>query len=130
MGGLRMERCVLRIEGTGVRLAGRVSAKRVNAAHWAWYAEETTMASRLALVVEDDPSLQHAMAEHVERAKFQVLTALDFNAAIELEVPGSTSDRLRVRRFERGWVMQRRVAVQNEVARVGGAPRPLRRQAQ
>jgi DNA-binding response OmpR family regulator len=37
---------------------------------------------RIALVVEDDPLLQSAMAKQLERAKFQVLTALNFDAAV------------------------------------------------
>lgn len=40
------------------------------------------MTSRVALVVEDDPLLQRAMAKQLEKAKFQVLTAFDFDAAI------------------------------------------------
>jgi DNA-binding response OmpR family regulator len=38
--------------------------------------------SRIALVVEDDPLLQRAMANRLKRAEFQVLTALHFNAAV------------------------------------------------
>jgi two-component system chemotaxis response regulator CheY len=38
--------------------------------------------NRMALVVEDDPVLQSAMAKHLERLKFRVLTALDFDAAV------------------------------------------------
>jgi two-component system phosphate regulon response regulator PhoB len=37
---------------------------------------------RIALVVEDDPLLQRAMAERLEKAHFQVLTALHFSAAM------------------------------------------------
>jgi DNA-binding response OmpR family regulator len=37
---------------------------------------------RTALVVEDDPLLQRAMAKRLEKAQFQVLTALHFNAAV------------------------------------------------
>jgi DNA-binding response OmpR family regulator len=37
---------------------------------------------RIALVVEDDPLLQRAMAKRLERAQFRVLTALHFNAAV------------------------------------------------
>jgi DNA-binding response OmpR family regulator len=40
------------------------------------------MASRVALVVEDDPSLQRAMAKELEKARFQVMTALDFDSAV------------------------------------------------
>jgi DNA-binding response OmpR family regulator len=40
------------------------------------------MKSRAALVVEDDPLLQRTMAKHLEKAKFDVLTALDFDAAV------------------------------------------------
>jgi DNA-binding response OmpR family regulator len=42
----------------------------------------TNLASRTALVVEDDPSLQLAMVKQLEKAGFQVLTALDFDAAV------------------------------------------------
>jgi DNA-binding response OmpR family regulator len=42
----------------------------------------TNMTSRIALVVEDDPLLQREMAKHLERAKFRVVTALDFDAAV------------------------------------------------
>jgi DNA-binding response OmpR family regulator len=38
--------------------------------------------NRIALVVEDDPTLQRAMVKHLEKAKFQVLTAFDFDAAV------------------------------------------------
>src|SRR5580658_2456343 len=38
--------------------------------------------ARVALVVEDDPLLQRAMAKLLEKAKFKVLTALHFNAAV------------------------------------------------
>jgi DNA-binding response OmpR family regulator len=38
--------------------------------------------SRIALVVEDDPTLQRAMVKHLEGAKFQVLAAFDFDAAV------------------------------------------------
>ncbi len=38
--------------------------------------------NRIALVVEDDPILQRAMVKHLEGAKFQVLTAFDFDAAV------------------------------------------------
>lgn len=38
--------------------------------------------NRIALVVEDDPLLQRAMAKQLEKAKFQVLTAFDFDAAV------------------------------------------------
>jgi two-component system, sensor histidine kinase ChiS len=38
--------------------------------------------SRIALVVEDDPLLQRAMAKQLEKAKFKVLTAFDFDAAV------------------------------------------------
>lgn len=37
---------------------------------------------RIALVVEDDPILQRAMADHLKGADFQVLTARDFDAAV------------------------------------------------
>ncbi len=40
------------------------------------------MMSRVALIVEDDPSLQRAMAKELERARFHVLTAFDFDAAV------------------------------------------------
>lgn len=40
------------------------------------------MTSRVVLVVEDDPVLQRTMANRLEKAKFQVLTALHFNAAV------------------------------------------------
>ena len=42
----------------------------------------TNLAGRTALVVEDDPSLQLAMVKQLEKAGFQVLTALDFDAAV------------------------------------------------
>jgi DNA-binding response OmpR family regulator len=38
--------------------------------------------NRIALVVEDDPLLQRAMAKQLDKAKFQVLTAFDFDAAV------------------------------------------------
>jgi two-component system chemotaxis response regulator CheY len=38
--------------------------------------------ARVALVVEDDPLLQRAMAKLLEKAKFKVLTALHFDAAV------------------------------------------------
>jgi DNA-binding response OmpR family regulator len=37
---------------------------------------------RIALVVEDDPSLQGEMVKHLEKAKFVVLTAFDFDGAV------------------------------------------------
>jgi DNA-binding response OmpR family regulator len=37
---------------------------------------------RIALVVEDDPTLQEMMVEHLEGAKFQVLTARNFEGAL------------------------------------------------
>jgi DNA-binding response OmpR family regulator len=37
---------------------------------------------RIVLVVEDDPALQRLMAEHLERARFQVLRAPDFSTAV------------------------------------------------
>ncbi len=40
------------------------------------------MTNGVALVVEDDPFLQLAMARQLEKAKFHVVTALDFNAAV------------------------------------------------
>jgi DNA-binding response OmpR family regulator len=40
------------------------------------------MSSRIALVVEDDPLLQRAMAKQLEKAHFTVLTAFDFDAAV------------------------------------------------
>jgi DNA-binding response OmpR family regulator len=40
------------------------------------------MRSRVALIVEDDPSLQRAMAKELERVKFQVLTASSYDAAV------------------------------------------------
>jgi DNA-binding response OmpR family regulator len=42
----------------------------------------TNKTSRVALVVEDDPMLQREMAKHLERAKFRVVTALDFDSAV------------------------------------------------
>jgi DNA-binding response OmpR family regulator len=42
----------------------------------------TNKTSRVALVVEDDPMLQREMVKHLERAKFRVVTALDFDAAV------------------------------------------------
>jgi DNA-binding response OmpR family regulator len=42
----------------------------------------TNTTNRIALVVEDDPLLQQTMAKHLERAKFQVLAALDFDSAV------------------------------------------------
>jgi DNA-binding response OmpR family regulator len=42
----------------------------------------TNTKSRIALVVEDDPLLQSAMVKQLERAKFQVLAALNFDAAV------------------------------------------------
>jgi DNA-binding response OmpR family regulator len=39
-------------------------------------------AARIVLVVEDDPTLQRMMAERLEEAKFQVLRASDFGAAV------------------------------------------------
>ncbi len=42
----------------------------------------TNMTSRVALIVEDDPLLQREMAKCLERMKFRVLTALDFDAAV------------------------------------------------
>jgi DNA-binding response OmpR family regulator len=41
------------------------------------------MTSRIALVVEDDPILQREMVKHLTRMKFRVLTALDFDAAVQ-----------------------------------------------
>jgi DNA-binding response OmpR family regulator len=41
------------------------------------------MTKRIALVVEDDPRLQREMAKHLERAKFDVRTAFDYDAAVE-----------------------------------------------
>jgi DNA-binding response OmpR family regulator len=40
------------------------------------------MTRRVALVVEDDPSLQRAMAKELAKASFHVLTAFDFDAAV------------------------------------------------
>jgi DNA-binding response OmpR family regulator len=37
---------------------------------------------RIALVVEDDPSLQAQMAKHLEKAKFHVLRAFDYDTAV------------------------------------------------
>jgi DNA-binding response OmpR family regulator len=42
----------------------------------------TNEMNRVALIVEDDPVLQHAMAKRLEKANFRVLTALHFNAAL------------------------------------------------
>jgi len=36
----------------------------------------------IALVVEDDPSLQREMVKHLEQASFAVLTAFDFSTAV------------------------------------------------
>ena len=36
----------------------------------------------IALVVEDDPSLQREMVKHLEQASFSVLTAFDFSTAV------------------------------------------------
>jgi DNA-binding response OmpR family regulator len=45
---------------------------------------DTTMsARRIALVVEDDPLLQGEMAKHLEGARFTVLTAFSFDAAVQ-----------------------------------------------
>jgi DNA-binding response OmpR family regulator len=38
---------------------------------------------RIALVVNDDPLLQRAMAKRLKKAQFQVLTALHFNEAVD-----------------------------------------------
>src|SRR4029079_10898900 len=43
--------------------------------------QESTM-TRLALIVEDDPALQKAMSDRLERMDFQVLTSLHYEAAI------------------------------------------------
>jgi DNA-binding response OmpR family regulator len=42
----------------------------------------TSATSRVALIVEDDPSLQRAMARQLERAEFVVRAALSFDAAV------------------------------------------------
>jgi DNA-binding response OmpR family regulator len=46
---------------------------------------------RLALIVEDDPALQRAMAERLERMDFEVKGALHYRAAVsELEAAAET----------------------------------------
>jgi DNA-binding response OmpR family regulator len=68
---------------TGGGIISRVNCGAVLEASLA-LTELTTnhVTARVALVVEDDPLLQRAMAKLLQKAKFEVLTALHFNAAV------------------------------------------------
>jgi two-component system, OmpR family, phosphate regulon response regulator PhoB len=69
--GTRM-RGTISMEDSGAVLASGLALSEVT----------TNVTRRIALVVEDDPLLQRAMAKLLEKAKFEVLTALHFNAAV------------------------------------------------
>jgi DNA-binding response OmpR family regulator len=70
---------------TGARANGTIPmgyADAVLASGLALKEVTTQVTRRIALVVEDDPSLLRAMATILEKAKFEVRTALHFNAAV------------------------------------------------
>jgi DNA-binding response OmpR family regulator len=63
-------------------VSDRRSSDSLLKAAWARPQNASVTRRRIALVVEDEPLLQRAMAERLRKAQFEVLTALHFNAAV------------------------------------------------